>query len=97
MKFERLNGNVVHWLACTTNIVDARKNSNTIDFKAILEIGIYFASFINSVTIFILVFLSIQFCLHLAKGCLPFVLEIIIENNKIDYKNNSNKIKTIMR
>lgn len=74
--------------------VDAKESSNIIDSKTVLEVCVYFAGFVNGVTISTSVFLSVWSYLCLARGYLPFLQRAIVEDNKINYKNDSGKIKT---
>lgn len=65
-------------------------------FRIILKIYIYFIGFVSSIIIFISIFLIILSYLHLTKHYLFFVLEAIINDNKINYKDNS-KIKIVAK
>lgn len=65
-------------------------------FQIIFEVYVYFTDFINGIIIFISRSLSDVSYLRLVKNCLFFVLGAIMENNKIDYKNNS-KIKIALK
>lgn len=55
----------------------------------VLEINVCFTGFVNDITIFTFVSLSVWFYLPLAEDCLLFVLKAIKKNNKIDYNDNS--------
>lgn len=79
------------------SIIDIKRSNNTISFQTILKVCTYFVYFLNVVTIFTSLSLFIWSCLHLKGNYLFFVLKAIIKNNKIDYKNNSNEIKTIVK
>lgn len=65
-------------------------------FQIIFEVCIYFTDFINGIIIFISRSLSDVSYLRLVKNYLFFVLGAIMENNKINYKNNS-KIKITLK
>lgn len=79
------------------SIINAKGSGNIMVSGAILKVCVYFVGFVDSVTISTSVFLSVWFYLRLAESCLLFVLETIIEDNKIDYKDNSGKIRTAAR
>lgn len=70
--------------------------SDAMGSRTILEICVHFAGFVDGITIFTFVFLSVLSCLYLIENCLFFLLGDTIENNKINYKDNS-KIKTVAR
>lgn len=69
--------------------VNPKRSSNAISFKAVLKVCVYFTDFVDVITIFTFVSLSILSCLCLVGDCLFFVLETITKNNKIDYKDSS--------
>lgn len=75
--------------ACIASAFDAEKKNNTTDSKALLKICVYFANFINCVTISTFISSSIWSYLHLVEGYLLFVLKAIVGDNKINFKDNS--------
>lgn len=81
----------------TASTVDAKENSDTMGFEVVLEVCNCFAGFVDGIIISTSVFLFVQSYLYWVGGYLPFVLKAIIENNKIDYKNNSKIIILIIK